>query len=478
MPFDPTTAKPLVTGFDPSTAKLFKPSKTPAQELAQGAFNVSRMARLNTEEQQRPLRQSMGQVDTASDVGLGLLSSAVATPIAGLAGLFTGGNADVVDKVGSALTYQPRTQQGQDLSNAVAWPFEKLAQLGDYAGGNVAEQRGSPALGAGVNTAIQSLPALFLKGRGTPNASRSVAPSKGKPNAAPTSAGRKAGLGGVPPTIEELTTQSRAAYKRASDAGANIAPQSFGNLKNRVNVTLKKEGLDPTLHPKTTAALKRINDTKGAVSLDDFDTLRKIANDARGGVDPSDGRMAGRIIDELDDYAESIGSKDLTTGSPEAFAALKEARNLYSRKAKGEVIQELVRRAEISAPNFSASGVENALRTEFRGLAKNKNRMRRFNAEERAAIERVAKGGPMENALRMLGKFAPTGFFSTAFGGILTGATGGVGAIVPAAGAAARYGATRITRANALAAEEIMRRGPAPKPRRRNALEELTETTP
>lgn len=457
---DDADIKRVVQGYNSRNAK------TPAQTSSRQAFEQSRNARLLAE---APLRQSIGSMDTFSDVGMNLLTSMVAAPVSGYAGMF--GGSDAVENVRNAMTYQPRTVQGKAATQAISWPFEQLARGADYVGGNVAETSGSPALGAGINTAIQSIPAI-VGGRGAISSSRGLRTAEGKAPSTAHAAQPKAGLGGVPPTIEELAAQSKAAYRRASDANANIAPDSFKGLKGSISDNLKGEGIDPTLHPQTTAALKRINDTKGAVTLDQLETLRKIASDARGGINKADSRLAGKIVDDLDDYMEGVGQKDLTTGTPEGFAALKEARNLYSRKMKAEEISELVRRAEISAPNFSASGMENALRTEFRALAKNAKKMRRFTAEERAAITKVAKGGKTENALRMLGKFAPQGALSTAISGGLGFAAGGpLGAVgLPAVGAASRYAATRMTRTNARLAEETMRRGP--KQKQKTVIEE------
>ena len=189
--------------------------------------------------------------------------------------------------------------------------------------------------------------------------------------------------------------------------------------------------------------------------------MRKIASDAKAGAKP-DARLASKVVEELDDYMGSINRKDVTSGDPQGFAALQEGRALWSRKSKGEEIARLVKRAEDSAPNFSASGYENALRIQFKQLAMNDKKMRRFNPEEQAAIRKVARGGPLENSLRMIGKMAPTGIISGAFGiGAASMLPGG--ALLPAAGLAGRYAATRMTKANALRAEETMRRGPPPK---------------
>lgn len=259
------------------------------------------------------------------------------------------------------------------------------------------------------------------------------------------------------------------AYKRASDAGITLAPDSFASFQKKLSDTLGSEGIDPTLHPSATAALKRVVGTEGPVSLDQLETLRKIAKDAQASTAPADRRMGSIMVDQIDDYVDTLKDSDVVTGNPEQAAALKEARNLYSRKMKAEEIDTLIKRAELSAPNFSGSGMENALRTEFRGLAKNEKKMRRFSPEEQEAIKKVAVGGNVENALRMLGRFAPTGVVSTAISsglGFMTGGPAGAAGL-PALGAASRYGATKMTMRNARLAEELMRRGPknSPDPR-------------
>ncbi len=454
--------------------------KSAAISAATAAVDQARAARLTQQpEPQKPFAlHAPGAIGLALDLGISGARNLGATAYGGLKGLAAGAlnygdnNYEATDAVesGASLAGEPLTVEGKAVSKVMNWPFEKWAQISDATGAVTSDYSGSPALGAGINTAMQAAPLLLSRGRGTRSLGRNLGRVEGKPPSAPKAAPRSPGLGGVPPSIEELAAQSKAAYKRASDSGVSIAPESFQKVQGKIGAVLEKEGLDPTLHPQATAAFKRIADAEGPLSLDKLETLRKIANDARGGINKADGRMAGKIVDELDDFMENAGPKDMTGGSPEGFAALKEARNLYSRKAKAEEIARLIKRAEISAPNFSASGYENALRTEFRALAKNDKKMRRFTPEERVVIEKVAKGGPLENALRMLGKFAPTGFMS----GVGAMAATAVGLpIIPIAGMGGRYAATRMTRANALRAEETMRRGPPQKGKSR--LQEAEE---
>jgi hypothetical protein len=84
--------------------------------------------------------------------------------------------------------------------------------------------------------------------------------------------------------------------------------------------------------------------------------------------------------------------------------------------------------------------MENSIRVQFRQLANNQTKLRRFTKEEQELIKDVARGGPVDNVLRYFGKLSPTGVIS---GGIATGAGyalgGTTGAVaVPAMGAAAR----------------------------------------
>lgn len=342
--------------------------------------------------------------------------------------------------------YEPRTESGKQASNVAGAVLKPVSDAFSLIGSGYGDAAGLAGASPEAQNEIRDIaPDVVSAGIG-------IGALKGKAPAKP-----------AVPTVEELGTQAKAAYKRAEDAGIAVSPQSFDAMKMRVLDKMEKEGIDKDLHPKSLAAMKRLTSTEGPVTLEKIETLRKIANDARSTIDKADGRLAGELIDDIDDFVEGLTDKDLVAGDASKAAALKEARGLYSRKKKAEEIDELVHRAELSAPNFSASGMENALRTEFRSLAKNSRRMRRFNAEERAAIEKVAKGDLSTNALRLVGKLAPTGAISGALSGGVGFAIGGpVGAAaVPAAGLGARLGATQLTKRAANSAQELMRRGPA-----------------
>lgn len=268
------------------------------------------------------------------------------------------------------------------------------------------------------------------------------------------------------PTSDQLKDLSRQLYQQAENAGVVIDPKSFANRVGTIAGAAAKEGIDPTLHPMATAALKRLTNAVEAgqpLALQQLETLRKVASGAAGSISKDERRIARIIVDSLDDYALSLSEADVIAGSAGANVGnmLREARGLWSRASKGEVVEQLIERARNRASQFSGSGYENALRTEFRNIVQNPRRLRLFTPVEQNALRTVARGGPVENMLRYLGKLAPTGAVSGAIGAGAGAAVGGVpGAIaVPLAGAAARQGATALTARNARLAAELMRRG-------------------
>lgn len=274
-----------------------------------------------------------------------------------------------------------------------------------------------------------------------------------------------------PPTTEALRAQSQASYDAARKAGVAVQANRFGDAVDDIARIAKVEGIDPVLHPRATRALARLEEAKAAgadLTLDEIETLRRVIGTAGKSLEADERRIAGILRDGLDDFVNNLTPIDVTRGNaPEAVRALNEARGLWGRARRGEIIEELIDRAENRAAQFSGSGFENALRTEFRNLAQNPKRLRGFSAEEQAAIRRVARGGPVENMLRLVGKFAPTSLHNIVLGsgaGFALGGPAGAGAVA-ATGAAARGGATALTARNARLAAEIARAGGAlPRP--------------
>jgi hypothetical protein len=281
----------------------------------------------------------------------------------------------------------------------------------------------------------------------------------------------------TPPAAATLRNQANEAYDTARQAGVRIGQNRIDDLVQNVTRVADDFGLDPVLQPRATRALNRIQELTGQnVDLVDLDTVRKVAQTAARSQDPSDRAASAMIVSELDNFVNRLRPNDVVAGNArEGIDAFNQARQLWGRQAKANVVDELIDRAATRAGQFSGSGYENALRTEFRQLAMNRNRMRGFTEQERNAIRRVAEGGPLENAARYLGKLAPTGVVSGGISGSAGYAAGGpLGvAAMYGAGLAGRQAATSMTAANAERASELMRAGRAGIQRRQLTPEEM-----
>lgn len=267
----------------------------------------------------------------------------------------------------------------------------------------------------------------------------------------------------TPPTAEALKSRARQAYQAADDAGVIVSRDKYRSFVDGLTARMANEGIAEGIHSRSLGALKRIMSVDENVSLKGLETLRKTLRAAAATPDKADARLAMMMIDDLDDMIFNLGRADVLTGNPAAgAAALKEARAAWAKASKTEVISEAIAKAETNAKSlFGGSGKDNALRTAFRQIANSPKKSRWFNEQELAAIKKVAEGGPVENALRMLGKFAPsTPLYMTPHvgAGIMTGGIE-VPALMAAGGAGFRGAAGVATRRNAALAEALMRNG-------------------
>lgn len=294
----------------------------------------------------------------------------------------------------------------------------------------------------------------------------------------------------VIPTAEQLQTQATQAYNRANKAGVVISPKSLQENFPIFNEAVKGAGFDADLHPQVAIVLNRL-EKEGATpkTLQEMETLRRIVKAPTKQFDnPDQQRVAYKLLDEYDNYVANLSEKDLAVpkksvdlgkygvievedamspkiASKEAVNALKEARSLYSKSKKSDVIEDIIDNAKITAgANYTQSGLENALRQELKSLAKNKKRLAGFSATEQEAIKAAAMGGNMQNFLRYVGKLAPTSVISgggaVGLGYLFGGATGA--AALPVIGGAAKYGATRMGMENVKNIQDLVALGRTP----------------
>lgn len=265
------------------------------------------------------------------------------------------------------------------------------------------------------------------------------------------------------PTIEGLKGAARTIYGEIDDLGAVINSDSVNGLSKRLHNVVKNAGFNRKIHPKVAASLDEFADIEGtAQKVTEVDLLRRISQAAAGSAEPDERRLGAMLLDEIDSTMNSLKASDLIGGDPKQIGKMyKDARNLWSRASKAEMIETAFETAK-----NQASGFENGIRVQFRQILNNKKKLRGFNAEEISAMREVVRGTTASNFAKHLGKF---GFsegqagsmllssLGVAGGAAVGGAAGAV--VIPIVGQVSRKLAQKLTRGGAEYVNALVRSG-------------------
>jgi hypothetical protein len=271
---------------------------------------------------------------------------------------------------------------------------------------------------------------------------------------------------------EALKQRAQQGFNATDASGVVYDAPALGTFAQNTRQNLTKTNYDPT-SPRYTAvndAMARVDEfAQGPQSIGSLHSLRQDLGFFRRNAGADEGRLIGQIIDELDDFVASPRNATLAaaTDVAEASKTLKSSIADWSKLTKSSQIEELIEKAARVENTPFAS----ALRTQFRTLANNPARLRRFNETEREAIKAIASGATESSTLKLISQLAPSlnlrdiartgASAATAAAGMYTGsvpllATAGA---MTAAGLGARGARNYFAgqEANALAA--AMRRG-------------------
>lgn len=265
------------------------------------------------------------------------------------------------------------------------------------------------------------------------------------------------------PSIEGLKGASRVIYKEIDNLGAALKSDRTQVLSSQLSAEARKQGFNKRIHPKVSAALDEFEQVAGTEQqLTNIDTLRRIAQSAASSIEPDEARIGNILITKIDDFLNNVKPVDFAKApGVNVGAKYKDARQLWGRARKAEVLEGAFEKAR-----DQASGFENGLRTQFRSILNSKKSSKMFSGDELNAMRSVVRGGPVENIAKKLGKF---GFGEGQATNMLLGplgiaggfaAGGGPGAVlVPALGTVSAKLAQKLTRNNAEMANAIVRAG-------------------
>lgn len=281
---------------------------------------------------------------------------------------------------------------------------------------------------------------------------------------APFGMGASRGGGRAALTRQQVRARSKQAYQEATDAGVVIRRNSLRNAVQEIAEDIRQMDYDADIHKTAAAVMKRLEAEAevfgarpNALTLDEMEILRRVARNAERSLDESEAAIGARVVDELDDFVNTLQGQDLLAGDAAvATAARRRARDLWRRQSAAETVETAIYKARNAVgANYSQAGILTAIQRQFRAIADNPRRMAQFTAAERDQILIIVRGTKPRNILAGIGRLAPKGVISGggagpvaavgAAGYALGGAAGGAGAYVGAS--AVTHGARYLAQA-------------------------------
>lgn len=320
----------------------------------------------------------VGSAEAMASLGTGMLSTLGGT-VAGIAkSPFTGEPAEqIAERIQRGLTYTPRTEAGQRITQDVAGALGIFEGLPPYA----------------------PVPSKF---------------GIRKPTRVPTQ--------------EQLGLQAQKFYDQANKSGVRFDTQAFNNKMIDIAKNLRKEGYTPKAYRELSAVFEDAGlETRIPRDFTEVQAIRKMFKNVAGSKDPAQARLAMKALDEFDDYMINAPQSDFAVAGKKGLESWKNARSAFSRMKKSELFEDMINTAELKTSE--GGNLDRTLLNDLTNLSKDKNKMKFFTPDERARINKLVKSkDPRGMAQRMfsLGGLLAPGFGSR--GGVLKTAGYGYGA--------------------------------------------------
>tara|TARA_R110000868_G_scaffold259039_1_gene516770 strand:+ start:3127 stop:4650 length:1524 start_codon:yes stop_codon:yes gene_type:complete len=212
-------------------------------------------------------------------------------------------------------------------------------------------------------------------------------------------------------TMADVQQKASRAYTKVSDQGIEISGQNATSLVDKVKSRLDAADYIPENAAPVANILNKYESIlqRGNITFDNVEQMRRLANNLKSNPDKNIRRLAGEMVDSIDDHVATLSPKDVVSGAGGIDVAVKtimEARKDFRNLSRASTLDNILNVAETKALNPSASESE-LIRQGFIGLAANKNKMNLFSKDEQNAIKAVAQGSTLDPLLTLMAKFNP-----------------------------------------------------------------------
>lgn len=314
---------------------------------------------------------------------------------------------------------------GEMLPSALAGPGGLLRRAGMAAASGVASE------GATHLPGVKGDPILEPAARAVGAMSPSLLEASLMRGTAPTSEALKQGYKGG---YDKLKNQNTLFDKRDTDYLANsIEKELLGEGYRRVPGSPGSAVFHAVDELKT---MKQAMNEGRSPNYHDIESVRKVLNVMGKSHTETDAVRRAKSL--IDDFLVNI-------------AGTKDARGNFAAFKRDQTVRDALEQANLQASaTGTGANIDNAIRQKFKTILNNENKRRGFSDDELSQMRKIVEGTAMGNAMRFVGKLAPTGIVSGGIGAGLEHALfGGVKGILGMPGFVAKKASDYMTKRNA-----------------------------
>jgi len=218
------------------------------------------------------------------------------------------------------------------------------------------------------------------------------------------------------PTITgaDIRDQARQFYRQMEREGVFFSGQAADDLADRLEDTLRQQAAQIN-RPDRNEVLQVIRDLRNRpyneLSFEELEALRgRLGNVGRSRdtgviVREQANRLAGIVQDELDNFVDNAGPTQVTAGDPQVAArAVTQARRQYRNARKGEILEQVLAKTELSKGTRPKI---DELQARLAPIVSNERLMAKFTPAEREVLSSLQSGNVTERTLSLIGQLAP-----------------------------------------------------------------------
>lgn len=314
-----------------------------------------------------------------------------------LAAAAIGGAGEAMTGAGAANIFARRVAPGM-IKNALTVMGERpLAQAGAGAAAAAAPVRAEQM---GVEDP-RALLATSLVG-GLAGARGAAALQRGVESSAMAAQRGGMRLFGKLPSTEALGERASQSFERATSLGVQYDPTAYQKFASGLETDLKGYDPDFSKFADVKVAINKLKDLDSQpLTIERLHNARQMLGVLRGDSEKDVRRMAGILTDKLDSFITNEKNA-VGADAKEAADALMSGIKDYKLMSKSAEIERLIERADLSG------GSAENIQSQFRSVAKNEGRMRKFTPDEQTMIRRIAKGEEGSTIANLLSRVAPS----------------------------------------------------------------------